>query len=189
MALHISPEEVGTAEFAMERQRHYLREHQAQVKRAADEAYAKMQAILEADETWKREKRVSYARRMSEMMRAKAREKIEKERAARNMGEPLVVAKPKEGPSVHDVICLVASSFEVQVQEILSRSKVATVAWPRQIVMYICMERLRRTSTQIANVLKRDHSTVLHARDKVKGMVLEDPDLRQRISEIEVMLS
>jgi chromosomal replication initiator protein len=67
---------------------------------------------------------------------------------------------------------LVAESFGITVEELLSPNRTAELALARQIAMYIARKNLRITVNQIAIAFnKKDHTTVLYACRRIDEMI------------------
>ncbi|MFZ6022640.1 MAG: chromosomal replication initiator protein DnaA [Patescibacteria group bacterium] len=83
---------------------------------------------------------------------------------------------------VEDVLIKVADSFGVTVGQMKSSTRTAEVALPRQIAMYLIRDILNYPLERVARSLKRtDHTTVLHAVDKVTKLMTNDHLLRTQI--------
>jgi chromosomal replication initiator protein len=66
---------------------------------------------------------------------------------------------------------IVAESFGITVEELLSPNRTAELALARQIAMYIARKNLRLTVNQIAIAFnKKDHTTVLYAYRRIEEM-------------------
>lgn len=183
MPLHISPEEVGTAAFALERQRHYLREKQAYAKRMVDEAAAKAKALLDADLEIREAKKAAFRRRMSEIRIAQVAEK-------RGISVAEIKASRDPARTIHAVISVVAASFGLTFDDLVGIRRTGHLIFPRHVAMYLCRKRLLEKSySQIAHVFQRDHSTVVNAYEKIRGMVIDNKEVEARVSGIEGTLS
>ncbi len=80
---------------------------------------------------------------------------------------------------------IVAAHFNVSVDDLHAKKKTKEIVYPRQIAMYLCRELTSTSLPQIANFFgKRDHTTVMHACDKIKNSIEEDPALSQTIQEL-----
>ena len=52
----------------------------------------------------------------------------------------------------------------------------------RQITMYILEKELGLTLIQVAELLNRkDHTTALHAKQKISNLILRDPNLKKEV--------
>lgn len=84
--------------------------------------------------------------------------------------------------SVEDILIKVADAFGVTVGQLKSASRTAEIAMPRQIAMYLIRDILNYPLERVARALKRnDHTTVIHAVDKVNKLMTNDHLLRTQI--------
>jgi chromosomal replication initiator protein len=80
-------------------------------------------------------------------------------------------------PTVERIQDLVAQTFGVTREELVSSSRVARITWPRQLAMYLAREHTRETLPAIgARFGGRDHSTVLHACRRAASRLSADPE-------------
>ena len=80
------------------------------------------------------------------------------------------------------IIEIVADHFNLDKDAILSEKKTQNLTIPRQICMYLCNELTNLTQKEIARKLKRkNHTTVIHAVNKIKSEITVDKDLEQTI--------
>lgn len=59
------------------------------------------------------------------------------------------------------ILSHVADFFDLNVDEILSKSQTQECAWPRQVAMFLCRNELKMPFAKIGEYFKRDHSTVM----------------------------
>ena len=78
----------------------------------------------------------------------------------------------------------VARYFEVKVDEFKSKKRNRDIAYPRQIAMYLCREIMDLSLPKIASEFERDHTTVLHAINKVTSDIETNIETRRAINEI-----
>jgi chromosomal replication initiator protein len=72
--------------------------------------------------------------------------------------------RTRQSTSVGDVQALVCEAFGLTHDELVSASRVARVAWPRQLAMYLARELTEETLPAIGRAFGgRDHATVLYA--------------------------
>lgn len=84
--------------------------------------------------------------------------------------------------NVEDILMKVADAFGVTVGQMKSATRTASVALPRQIAMYLIRDILNYPLERVARSLKRsDHTTVIHAVDKVGKLMTNDHLLRTQI--------
>ena len=97
-------------------------------------------------------------------------------------GAPL----PTPNITVEDVLRAVCGYFNLKVAEIKSPRRHRTVAFPRQIAMYLCRNRLGLTYPAIGERFGgKDHSTVISACRKIQDLVEHDTGVRAALEEIE----
>ena len=76
--------------------------------------------------------------------------------------------------------------FEITKTDIESARRSRSVAYPRQIAMYLCRKHTTRSLPQIGRFFgNRDHTTVLYAVRKLEEMVKTDDTLRGDIQKVE----
>jgi len=95
------------------------------------------------------------------------------------------------GPPTIDVIQqVVAEVFGLTREELVSPSRTARVAWPRQVAMYLSREHTHETLPAIgARFGGRDHSTVLHACKRAADRIGTDPDAYDAVATITARLA
>lgn len=80
---------------------------------------------------------------------------------------------------------LVANNYNITVEELKSKRRVATIAVPRQIAMYICRVHLEESLPKIGIEFGgKDHTTVMHSVDKIKKQLKNDNSLEVEINKI-----
>jgi len=83
----------------------------------------------------------------------------------------------------------VAEHFDVRVADMTSKRRPASIAFPRQVAMYLARELTKSSLNEIGDAFGgRDHGTVLHACKLVKKRMAEQDNIRQTISFIDSSL-
>ena len=83
------------------------------------------------------------------------------------------------------VVDLVAKSFHLTADRLISRDRSQAVALPRQIAMYLMRREIDISLPQIGKeVGGRDHSTVMYAIDKITDLLERDERLRRQVVQI-----
>jgi chromosomal replication initiator protein len=83
----------------------------------------------------------------------------------------------------------VAEHFDVRVADMTSKRRPASIAFPRQVAMYLARELTKASLNEIGDAFGgRDHGTVLHACKLVKKRMAEQDNIRQTISFIDSSL-
>lgn len=80
---------------------------------------------------------------------------------------------------------VVASYFKIRIEDLLAKKRTRNVAYPRQIAMYLCRELTETSLPRIGEMFGgRDHTTVIHAHDKINRERAEDIKLNNTIKEL-----
>jgi chromosomal replication initiator protein len=84
---------------------------------------------------------------------------------------------PRRAMSVADIQALVCEAFSLTREELLSPSRTARLAWPRQLAMYLAREHTDETLPAIGRQFgDRGHTTVMHAVRRAAARLAEDAD-------------
>jgi chromosomal replication initiator protein len=80
---------------------------------------------------------------------------------------------------------VVANYFKIKQEELLAKKRTRNVTYPRQIAMYLCRELTETSLPRIGEMFGgRDHTTVIHAHDKISREKNEDAKLSTIIKEL-----
>lgn len=80
---------------------------------------------------------------------------------------------------------LVANHYNIKVEDLKSKKRVSTIAFPRQIAMYICRVVLEEPLTKIGIEFGgKDHTTVMHSVDKIKKQIKNDKTFELEINKL-----
>lgn len=80
---------------------------------------------------------------------------------------------------------VVANKFNIKIEDLNSKKRTRIIAYPRQIAMYLSRELTDLSLPKIGNEFGgRDHTTVMHAYDKVSTDMKNDPSLKDKIDSI-----
>lgn len=98
-------------------------------------------------------------------------------------------ARPRRSMAIDDVVEKVAQFFNIEPASIYEKTRRKEVVRPRQLIMYILREDFAVSYPTIGQKLGgRDHTTVIHSCEKIKGELKKGGDLEEEISEIRAML-
>ncbi|MCR4819463.1 MAG: chromosomal replication initiator protein DnaA [Fretibacterium sp.] len=79
----------------------------------------------------------------------------------------------------------VAENFGVSLEDLSSSKRTAELAMARQIAMFLCRKMTETSLHQIAHAFrKKDHTTVMHAQNKIENLIATDKNIRQRVDNI-----
>ena len=80
------------------------------------------------------------------------------------------------------IVSVVAEHYHLDEKDLISSKKNKELAYPRQIAMYLCCEICDATQKDVGEALGgRDHSTVIHGRNKIAHDLQQDKDLKNVI--------
>jgi chromosomal replication initiator protein len=105
---------------------------------------------------------------------------------------PLIEALPDPGPrrlKMEEILAAVIDYYEVTRSEILGPQRNYRVTHPRHMAMYLCCKHTTWATTAIGRHLgDKDHTTVMHARERIKGLVDNDSGVAREVRDIEGQL-
>ncbi len=88
--------------------------------------------------------------------------------------------KKRVNPS--EIIKTVCSYYDIKQSHLKGPSRAESISFYRQITMYLLEKELGLTLKQTAEQLNRkDHTTALHAKQKISNLILRDPNLKKEI--------
>lgn len=94
-----------------------------------------------------------------------------------------------EGLSADDIIDTVCKYFDITRQDIIGKKKSKEVVEPRMIAIYLISEILEIPLVSIGKMFGgRDHTTIMHSRDKISDELKNSHKIQSFISEIKKML-
>jgi len=87
--------------------------------------------------------------------------------------------------NVESIQNLVASHFNLNIEELLSARRSRSLARPRQIAMYLAKQHTTNSLPDIGRKFSnRDHTTVIHAVKKIDELIKKDNDIKQSVFEL-----
>jgi len=91
--------------------------------------------------------------------------------------------------SIDTIQRAVAEHYDVRLADMTSRRRSASIAFPRQVAMYLSRALTKGSLMEIGEAFGgRDHGTVIHACKKVHSQVAEAPGLKETLARIESQL-
>ncbi|HET9954593.1 MAG TPA: chromosomal replication initiator protein DnaA [Polyangiaceae bacterium] len=92
--------------------------------------------------------------------------------------------------SVEDIQRAVCSHFRLSNAELLSKDRHKSVAFARQVAMYLCRQRLKCSFPELGRAFgNRDHTTVMSAVRRVEALRQRDPQVNAHLEAIEQRLA
>ncbi len=106
---------------------------------------------------------------------------ITPELAAQVLKEVHTLSQPKQ-ITTEIIQEVVAEHFNIRIDDFKAKKRTRSVAFPRQIAMYLTRELTDLSLPQIGQYFGgRDHTTVLHACDKITNELINNPSLQEII--------
>jgi chromosomal replication initiator protein len=97
-----------------------------------------------------------------------------------------VFASPKQANmSIETIQRVTAEYFNLSINDLKGKKRTQSVVFPRQLAMYIVREITEYTTTEIGQAFgDRDHSTVMHACQKIEERIRSDPAMDTTIENL-----
>ncbi len=97
-----------------------------------------------------------------------------------------VFASPRQtNMSLEIIQRVVAEYFSLSVNDLKSKKKTQNIVFPRQLSMYITREITEYSTTEVGQAFGgRDHTTVMHACQKIEDKIRSDPTLDSTIQSL-----
>ncbi len=96
-----------------------------------------------------------------------------------------IIGSKRNQINMNSILRTVADFFDVSEESLIGKRRTASVVLPRQVGMYILRELTSLSLKEIGTKFGgRDHTTVLHAYDKISKMIKEDKDFSNKIDKI-----
>jgi chromosomal replication initiator protein len=104
--------------------------------------------------------------------------------AAEALKDIIPNSKPKM-IAISDIQRIVGQEFQVKLEDFKAKKRTKSVAFPRQIAMYLSRELTDSSLPKIGEEFGgRDHTTVIHAHEKISKMLQSDEQLQRQLKEI-----
>jgi len=84
--------------------------------------------------------------------------------------------------TVDDIEGAVADFYNIKSSDIKSHRRMKVIAFPRQVAMYLCRKLTNLSFPEIGEKFGgKDHSTIVHAHNKIKNLCNQDPAIRSAV--------
>ena len=91
----------------------------------------------------------------------------------------------RKNVTISEIIDAVTLHFDVRLSDLQSKRRQQSIAFPRQICMYLARSLTKHSLEEIGGHLGgRDHTTVLHACAKIGSLQRTDPQTRSQLTEL-----
>lgn len=99
------------------------------------------------------------------------------------------LAAESDDVSVDEIIDCTCKYYDVPKEEVVGRRKNKEVVFPRQVAMYLIIEFTNIPLSSIGSYFGgREHTTVMHAREKITSLVATDQKVKTAIGDIKAMI-
>jgi chromosomal replication initiator protein len=76
----------------------------------------------------------------------------------------------------------VCDLFGIKLSDLKAKNRTKAISFPRQIAMYLSRQLTHASLSEVGRAFGgKDHTTVLHAVDKIQTLLQEDPKLRKQV--------
>lgn len=83
----------------------------------------------------------------------------------------------------------VSDYFKIKIEDLHNKKRTQSIVYPRQIAMYLCRDLADLSYPKIGELFgKRDHTTVIHAYEKISNSLKNDIRVKEDISRIEEII-
>jgi len=115
-------------------------------------------------------------------------EDITAELAAQALKNIIPNASPRT-LTILDIQKAVGEHFHIKLEDFSAKKRTKSIAFPRQVAMYLSREMTDCSLPKIGDEFGgRDHTTVIHAHEKISTLLKSDQGLQQDIKQIKSML-
>jgi chromosomal replication initiator protein len=98
-------------------------------------------------------------------------------------------SKPKKSLSVKEIVKIVSDYYNIEENFIYEKTRKKEIVKPRQIIMYLLREDMNISYPSIGEKLGgRDHTTVIHSCEKIKGDIKVNTTLVQELNHIRSLM-
>jgi chromosomal replication initiator protein len=97
-----------------------------------------------------------------------------------------IFSSKENQPSSEDIKKYICKHFDIKVSDMESSKRARKYSYPRQIAMYLCRKMTTLSLPKIGESFgNRDHTTVMHATEKISNELLTNESLGEVLSKIE----
>ena len=97
----------------------------------------------------------------------------------------IITSSKTEEITVNRIKEKVVDVFGIKMEDFNSKKRTRSISYPRQVAMYICRELTDLSLPKIGEAFGgRDHTTVMHAHDKISSEIESGSDIKDKISKI-----
>ena len=103
----------------------------------------------------------------------------------RALQELVKTKQEKKYITIDEITKHICSYYKIKYEDLMSKTKLKKIAFPRQIAMYLCRELTEHTYPHLGAAFNdRDHTTVMYAVNKISTEIKKDDSLRKAVEQI-----
>jgi chromosomal replication initiator protein len=91
--------------------------------------------------------------------------------------------------ALRDIAAHVGRAYRVSIHDLLSPKRTQHLAFCRQVAMYLCRALTKCSFPEIGEYFRRDHSTVIHARNLIAQRMATDAEFRRSIETLRAQIA
>lgn len=97
----------------------------------------------------------------------------------------IILQAKKKTVTIFDIQKIVSDYFSIKIEELKGKRRTRTFVLPRQIAMYLTRELTDLSLPKIGEEFGgKDHTTVIHAHEKIESSLKEDPEIQKMVEDI-----
>ena len=109
--------------------------------------------------------------------------------ATKNILNSVISSFQSKSTSTKDILEAVSRFYNINIRDITGKSRKKELVVPRQIIMYLMREEINTSYPTIGQELGgRDHTTAMHAYNKIRREITENERTKQNINSIKQIL-
>lgn len=110
--------------------------------------------------------------------------KVTVELAEEALKDIISSTQPKE-ITVDLIKGVVSKNFNIKMEDFSSKKRTRSIAYPRQVAMFLCRDLTDLSLPKIGDEFGgRDHTTVIHACDKISDDIESDPNFKRKMDNV-----
>lgn len=91
--------------------------------------------------------------------------------------------------SSDEIIRRVCEYYNLSLHDMTSKSRQGSIVLPRQVAMYLCRELTNESLVAIGRSFARDHTTIMHAVDKIRVRMEKEASLKEDVNSLVTQLT
>lgn len=93
--------------------------------------------------------------------------------------------RTRQNIRIENILKFICNHYGIEQEELLGKKRNKTIATIRQIAMYLCRKMTDASLPKIGFAFGRDHTTVIHACEKIEKMKKEDKSFENQLQQFE----